>query len=45
MRLSYRLSTIFNWYARPVMQFLLGDLAERNLDYYKQRSDALGRSR
>lgn len=45
VRLSYRLSTSFNWYARPVMQFLLGDLAERNLGYYKQRSESVGGSR
>jgi hypothetical protein len=44
VRLSYRISTNFNWYARPVIKFLLGDLAERNLDYYKQRSEAVGGS-
>jgi hypothetical protein len=40
VRLSYRISTSFNWYARPVMQLLLGNLAEANLAYYRQRSEA-----
>lgn len=39
VRMSYRISTNFNWYARPVMRFLLGDLAERNVEYYRQRSE------
>ena len=39
LRMSYRISTNFNWYARPVMRFLLGDLAERNVEYYRQRSE------
>ena len=41
VRLSYRISTTFNWYARPLMQLLLGDLAERNLGYYRQRSEVV----
>ena len=40
VRMSYRISTNFNWYARPVMQLLLGDLAQRNVEYYRQRSEA-----
>ena len=44
VRLSYRISTTFNWYARPLMQLLLGDLAERNLGYYRQRSEVVEES-
>ena len=39
MRIGYRVSTPFNWYARPVVRWLLGDLLEANLDYYRQRSE------
>lgn len=36
---SWRLSTRFNWYADPVMQFLLGDASENILRFYKARSE------
>ena len=39
---SWRLSTRFNWYADPVMQFLLGDASENILRFYKARSEAAG---
>jgi hypothetical protein len=37
--LRYRISTRFNWYAAPVARWLLGDLAEANLAYYRRRSE------
>jgi hypothetical protein len=40
VRLTYRISTNFNWYARPVMQLLLGNLIAGNLGYYRARSEA-----
>jgi hypothetical protein len=40
VRVSYRVSTRFNWYAEPVAQFLLGNMAETNLVFYRQRSEA-----
>lgn len=39
IRLHYRVSTQFNWYAQPVAQLLLGDMAERNLQFYRRRSE------
>ncbi|MFH0128857.1 SRPBCC domain-containing protein [Variovorax sp. VaC1] len=37
---SWRVSTRFNWYAGPVLQFLLGDGAEHILHFYKARSES-----
>jgi hypothetical protein len=42
VRMQYRVSTQFNWYADPVAKFLLGNLAEINLDYYGRRSELSG---
>jgi uncharacterized protein YndB with AHSA1/START domain len=39
MRIDVRVSTHFNWYANPVARFLIGNLAESNLGYYKRRSE------
>jgi hypothetical protein len=39
MRLSYRVSTRFDWYAVPVARLLLGNLVESNLNYYRNRSE------
>jgi hypothetical protein len=39
MTLRYRISTHFNWYALPVARWLLGNLADSNLAYYRQRSE------
>lgn len=39
VRMHYRVSTQFNWYAEPVAQFLLGNLEEINLEYYRRRSE------
>jgi len=40
IRMAYRVSTRFNWYADPVAAFLLGNLAQINLEYYRRRSEA-----
>jgi uncharacterized protein YndB with AHSA1/START domain len=39
MTLRYRVSTRFNWYAAPVSRWLLGNLLDSNLNYYRQRSE------
>jgi len=41
MRIDVRVSTHFNWYANPVARFLIGNLAEANLGYYKRRSEGV----
>jgi hypothetical protein len=38
VRMRYRVSTHFNWYAAPVADFLVGDFAERILAFYARRS-------
>lgn len=38
--MRYRVSTQFNWYADPVARFLLGNLEEINLEYYRRRSES-----
>lgn len=40
VRMHYRVSTQFNWYADPIAQFLLGNLEEFNLEYYRRRSES-----
>lgn len=40
VRIQYRLSTRFNWYADPVARALFGDLEDVNLEYYRRRSEA-----
>jgi hypothetical protein len=40
MRIGFRVSTRFNWYASPVARFLIGNLIESNLGYYRRRSEA-----
>lgn len=42
VRMTYRLSTQFNWYADPVARLLLTNLGEVNLEYYRRRSEAGG---
>jgi len=39
VRMRYRVSTQFNWYAEPVARVLLGNLAEANLEFYRGRSE------
>ena len=38
VRMRYRVSTHFNWYAGPVADFLVGDFAARILDFYARRA-------
>ena len=37
--LGFRVNTRFNWYAKPVARFMLGNLLESNLNYYRRRSE------
>jgi hypothetical protein len=39
VRMDYRVSTRFNWYAAPLAQWLMNDLAKTNVLFYKQRSE------
>lgn len=41
VRMRYRVSTHFNWYAGPVADFLVGDFAETILGFYAQRARAV----
>lgn len=36
---KFRVSTAFNWYARPVARFLIADTAEAILNFYKVRAE------
>lgn len=40
VRMEYRVSTRFNWYAEPLAQWLMGDFEERVLQFYRRRSEA-----
>jgi len=39
-RMSYRVSTSFNWYARPIAEFLIGNFEETALEFYAHRAVA-----
>jgi hypothetical protein len=39
VRMHYRVSTQFNWYADPVARILLADMQAANLDFYRLRSE------
>jgi hypothetical protein len=39
MKITYRISTRFNWYADLVAQLLLGNVEEGNLNFYRERSE------
>ena len=39
VRMRYRVSTQFNWYADPVARILLGNMEEANLNFYRLRSE------
>jgi hypothetical protein len=39
MRMSYRVSTHFNWYAGPVADFLVRDFEETILRFYGRRAE------
>ena len=43
VKMQYRVSTQFNWYAEPVARLLLGNMAEANLDFYRARSEQMKR--
>jgi hypothetical protein len=43
VQMRYRVSTRFNWYAGPVAQLFLGNVAEANVGYYKNRSESRGK--
>jgi hypothetical protein len=40
IRMNYRVSTHFNWYAAPVADWLVGDFADVILDFYAKRAAA-----
>src|SRR5262245_43646851 len=40
VRMHYRVSTRFNWYADPVARLLLTNLAGVNLSFYRHRSES-----
>lgn len=40
IRMQYRVSTQFNWYADAVAQLLIGNFEEVILDFYRRRSEA-----
>lgn len=40
IRMDYRVSTGFNWYAEPIAQWLIGNFSEVILDFYRKRSEA-----
>lgn len=40
MRIRYRLSTQFNWYAAPLARALMGNLEETVLEFYRRHSEA-----
>lgn len=37
--ISYRLSTNFNWYAEPIVRYLMGNLIETLLKFYQRRAE------
>jgi hypothetical protein len=36
--MSYRVSTPFNWYARPIAELLIGNFEEAALRFYARRA-------
>lgn len=44
IRMRYRVSTRFNWYAGPVADLLVGDFAEVVLRFYARRAERAGQS-
>jgi hypothetical protein len=39
VRMQYRLSTAFNWYTRPLADFLVGNFEEAALGFYANRAE------
>ncbi len=42
--MQYRVSTSFDWYARPIARWLIGDFSEVILGFYRERSERSGES-
>lgn len=42
VRMRYRVSTQFNWYADPIARWLIGDFEDTILDFYRHRSESVG---
>jgi uncharacterized protein YndB with AHSA1/START domain len=40
IRMEYRVTTPFNWYAEPIAKFLVGNFEEVVLNFYRNRSQA-----
>jgi uncharacterized protein YndB with AHSA1/START domain len=40
VRMRYRVSTQFNWYAEPIARWLVGDFEETILGFYRKRSES-----
>ncbi|MDH5824447.1 SRPBCC domain-containing protein [Luteimonas sp. RD2P54] len=40
LRMDYRVSTRFNWYAEPLAKLLIGNFEDTALEFYRQRSEA-----
>lgn len=40
IRMGYRVTTMFNWYAEPVARLFLGNLGQTLLGFYRVRSEA-----
>lgn len=45
IHMSYRVTTSFNWYAKPLAQWLIGDFEETILQFYRHRSEAAANQR
>lgn len=44
VRVTFRATTAFNWYAIPVARFMIGDTAETILGFYQHRAEAAGKA-
>jgi uncharacterized protein YndB with AHSA1/START domain len=44
VRVTFRATTAFNWYAVPVARFMIGDTAETILGFYQHRAEAAGKA-
>ena len=44
IRMRYRVSTSFNWYARPIARLLIGNFEDTILQFYRHRSEAAARA-
>lgn len=40
VRMSYRVSTQFNWYARPLADYLIGNFEDVILKFYARRAES-----